>query len=101
MSFAPAITLTDAMTDPNLFGDTFAADSFWTWRTVAKLIDGIPLTEKREIELFEACTGRTYNHHHRRAVRPRRRHGHQGRGGDGGGPHRGHRGRRAARMCAG
>ena len=54
MTFAPAITLTDAMTDPNLFGDTFAAESFWTWRTVAKLIDGIPLTEKREIELFEA-----------------------------------------------
>jgi hypothetical protein len=69
MTFTPAITLTDAITDPNLFGDTFAAESFWTWRVVAKLIDGLPLTEKREIELFEQCTGRSYNRHHRRAVR--------------------------------
>jgi hypothetical protein len=59
MTFAPAIRLTDAMLDPNLFGKVFAGESFWTWHTVAKLIDGIPLTEKREIELFEHATGRT------------------------------------------
>jgi hypothetical protein len=46
------------MVDPNLFGRTFAAPSYWTWRTVAKLIDGLPLTEPRERELFEQCTGR-------------------------------------------
>ena len=55
----PATTLSDALTDKSLFGATFAAESFWTWRTVAKLIDGIPLTEPREIELFRQCTGRT------------------------------------------
>jgi hypothetical protein len=63
------ITLTEALVNPALFGSTFAAPSFWTWRTVAKLIDGIPLTEHREIRLFEQCTGRKYNRHTRRAVR--------------------------------
>src|ERR1700722_11160198 len=55
----PAITLTAAMSDPQLFGPVFRAPSFWTWKTVAKLIDGIPLTEQREIDLFTSCTGRT------------------------------------------
>jgi hypothetical protein len=65
----PAITLSHALTDPALFGGTFASPSFWTWRTVAKLIDGIALTEPREIELFEQCTGRAYNRQARRALR--------------------------------
>ena len=65
----PAITLSHALADPALFGGTFASPSFWTWRTVAKLIDGIALTEPREIELFEQCTGRAYNRQVRRAVR--------------------------------
>jgi hypothetical protein len=56
----PAITLTRAMSDAQLFGKVFGAPSFWTWRVVAKLIDGIPLTESREIELFEQCIGRRY-----------------------------------------
>jgi hypothetical protein len=55
----PLITLSRALTDPALFGGTFAAPSFWTWRTLAKVIDGEPLTEPREIELFKECTGRT------------------------------------------
>jgi hypothetical protein len=55
----PLITLSRALTDPALFGGTFAAPSFWTWRTLAKLIDGLPLTEPREIELFKQCTGRS------------------------------------------
>jgi hypothetical protein len=55
----PLITLSRALTDPNLFGGTFGAPSFWTWRTVAKLIDGEPLREPREIDLFKQCTGRT------------------------------------------
>lgn len=55
----PLISLSRALTDPALFGGTFAASSFWTWRTLAKLIDGLPLTEPREIELFKQCTGRS------------------------------------------
>ena len=65
----PAIMLSHAFTDVALFGKTFASPSFWTWRTVAKLIDGLPLIEPREIELFEQCTGRKYNRQARRAVR--------------------------------
>jgi hypothetical protein len=38
---------------------TFSAPSFWPWRTLSKVIDGIALTEPREIELFMQCTGRT------------------------------------------
>lgn len=57
----PDISLTDAMSDPNLFGSVFAAPSFWTWRVVAKLIDGIALTEQREINLYQECTGKTYS----------------------------------------
>jgi hypothetical protein len=49
MSFVPAITLSQALTDPQLFGEICAAPSFWTWRTVAKVVDGGTLTEPREI----------------------------------------------------
>jgi hypothetical protein len=69
MTLTPEITLTRALTDPDLFGGTFAGPSFWTWRTVAKLIDGIALTEQREVELFERCTGLTYNRSNRRRLR--------------------------------
>jgi hypothetical protein len=55
----PLISLSRALSDPALFGKTFAAPSFWTWRVVAKFIDGIELTEPREIELFKECTGRS------------------------------------------
>ena len=55
----PLITLSRALTDSNLFGGVFGAPSFWTWRTVAKLIDGAPLRELREIDLFKQCTGRS------------------------------------------
>jgi hypothetical protein len=55
----PTVTLTAAMADGELFGGTFGATSFWTWRVVAKLIDGELLTEPREIELFKQCTGRS------------------------------------------
>ncbi len=58
-AFKPTITLTQALVEPKLFGRTFAAPSFWTWRTVAKLIDGLPLTEPREVDLFKQCTGRS------------------------------------------
>jgi hypothetical protein len=52
------ITLTAAMRDPDLLGAPFQAESFWTWFTVAKLIDGLPLDD-REGELFRQCTGRS------------------------------------------
>jgi hypothetical protein len=55
----PTVSLSHALTDPSLFGKVFAAPSFWTWRVVAKLIDGLPLTEPREVELYRECTGRT------------------------------------------
>jgi hypothetical protein len=53
----PLISLWQALRDTNLLGEPFQAGSFWTWKTVAKLIDGIPLREN-EIELFRQCTGR-------------------------------------------
>src|SRR5690242_20022315 len=65
----PDITLSQALSNPSLFGGTFGTPSFWTWKVVAKLIDGLPLTEAREIDLFEQCTGRKYNRFSRRAVR--------------------------------
>src|SRR5262249_23589920 len=55
----PLITLSRALTDPALLGSTFRAPSFWTWRTLAKLIDGEELREPRGLELVRACTGRT------------------------------------------
>ena len=58
-AFTPDILLTRSMLSPELFADVFSSASVWTWRTVAKLIDGIPLTEQREVDLFKQCTGRT------------------------------------------
>jgi hypothetical protein len=68
-TFEPTIGLLQAMTEPSLFGRVFSASSFWTWRTVAKLIDNISLTEPREIQLFEQCTGRKYNRQAQRAIK--------------------------------
>jgi hypothetical protein len=65
----PDIGLLQAMSDDELMGTTFSAASYWTWKVVAKLIDGIPLTERREVRLFEQCTGRKYNRQVRRAFR--------------------------------
>jgi hypothetical protein len=65
----PIITLTQAITDVDLLGGPFVSPSFWTWKVIAKLIDGLPLVEPREIALFEACTGRKYNRQAIRAVR--------------------------------
>jgi hypothetical protein len=54
------------MADPNLFGKVFSNATFWTWKVVAKLIDGLPLVEQREIDLFELANGRRYNRQARR-----------------------------------
>ena len=52
------ISLHEAMVDPNLFGGTFAAPSWSSWRTVAKVLDGLPL-DATEAELFRKISGRT------------------------------------------
>jgi hypothetical protein len=69
--FRPDVSLSRALTEPSLFGKTFSAHSFWTWKVVAKLIDGLQLTEPREIELFRQCSGRSepLNRHERRRLR--------------------------------
>jgi hypothetical protein len=46
------------MQDSNIFGRVFASPSMWTWRALAKLVDGRALTEEREIALYQQCTGR-------------------------------------------
>jgi hypothetical protein len=51
----PLIGLWQAL---SMLGEPFQAGSFWTWKTVAKLIDGIPLRDEKEIELFRQCSGR-------------------------------------------
>jgi hypothetical protein len=65
----PLISLSEAINDVTLLGGPFTAASFWTWRVIAKLLDGVRLTEPREIALFEACTGRIYLRQSHRAVR--------------------------------
>ncbi|MDA8351002.1 MAG: hypothetical protein M0038_19795 [Pseudomonadota bacterium] len=49
--------LYEAMLDPALFGRTFAGPTFANWRTVAKIMDGLPL-EADELALFRELTGR-------------------------------------------
>jgi hypothetical protein len=58
----PLIGLTEAMRNPEMFGGTFAGSSFWTWRTLAKIVDNLPLTEPREIEPYQEATGLKYEH---------------------------------------
>jgi hypothetical protein len=65
----PAIMLTQAFSDASLLGSPFQDEAFWTWKVIAKLTDGIQLTDAREIALFELCTGRPYNRQAHRAVR--------------------------------
>jgi hypothetical protein len=43
--------------DHNIFGDTFAGPTFEAWRTVAKILDGLPLTTD-ETALYRLLTGR-------------------------------------------
>src|SRR5262249_52530920 len=54
-----AVTLTQAMADPALFGRVFGSPSFWRWRTVASFIDGTPLPDQPETERSKQCPGRT------------------------------------------
>jgi hypothetical protein len=50
-------SLYECMLDPDLFGKTFAGDSFATWRTIAKVLDAVPLTED-ELEVYRQLSGR-------------------------------------------
>lgn len=50
-------SLHDAMIDPLLFGRTFGGPTFASWRTVAKVLDGLPLNEE-DLALFRQVTGR-------------------------------------------
>jgi hypothetical protein len=61
----PLITLSRAMVDPDYFGHVYSAASFWPWRVVGKLIDGIKLTEPRALELYKTATGKDCVHQER------------------------------------
>lgn len=50
--------LAECMADPDLFGSTFAGPTFTAWRTVAKVLDALPLTAD-EFALYQSITGRT------------------------------------------
>jgi len=47
-----------AMLDPDMLGGTFGGSTFAAWRTVAKILDGLPL-DATELELYRQITGRT------------------------------------------
>ncbi len=49
------ISLARAMRDVRLLGGPFAAESFWPWHALAKVISGERLDE-REAALFRQCT---------------------------------------------
>lgn len=55
---AEAVTIRDAMTDRQLFGDVFGADSFSAWRALLSGFYGLELDDD-EAETFKALTGRT------------------------------------------
>jgi len=50
-------SLFEAMIDPLLFGKTFGGPTFAAWRTVAKILDGLPI-EADELDLYQKITGR-------------------------------------------
>ena len=50
-------SLCDAMLDPALFGRTFGGPTFGNWRTVAKVLDGMPL-DAAELTFYREITGR-------------------------------------------
>ncbi|ATX66244.1 hypothetical protein [Roseinatronobacter bogoriensis] len=52
------VTIRDAMTDPQLFGDTFAGDSFKAWRALLSGFYGLPLSDD-EAAIWQQVTART------------------------------------------
>ena len=53
-----SVTILDAMTDRQLFGDTFGGDSFAAWRALLAGFYGLPLTAD-DADTFQSITGRT------------------------------------------
>ncbi|PZX44577.1 hypothetical protein LY56_01825 [Roseinatronobacter thiooxidans] len=53
-----SVTIRDAMTDPQLFGDTFAGDSFKAWRALLSGFYGLELSAD-EAAIWNEVTGRT------------------------------------------
>jgi hypothetical protein len=51
------VSIRDAMTDPNLFGNTFGGPSFAAWRALLSGFYGLSLDDA-EAEVFRALTGR-------------------------------------------
>ena len=49
--------LSACMADPRIFGKTFAGPTFANWRTIAKILDGMPLSPA-ELALYRELTGR-------------------------------------------
>jgi hypothetical protein len=49
--------LSACMIDSKIFGKTFAGPTFAAWRTVAKILDALPL-DKTELALYQQITGR-------------------------------------------
>ena len=50
-------SLYESMLDPDLLGPAFAGPTFEAWRTVAKILDGLPLTDA-ETALYTSMTNR-------------------------------------------
>ncbi|AEG31546.1 hypothetical protein [Thiomicrospira cyclica] len=51
------VTIRDLMNDPQLFGETFAGDTWNAWRALLSGFYGLPLTDK-EADTFKQLTGR-------------------------------------------
>ena len=52
------MTLREALEDVAVFGATFAGATWAAWRTVAAVLDGLPL-DAADLATLRACTGRT------------------------------------------
>ncbi|MCV2872598.1 hypothetical protein OEZ71_09830 [Defluviimonas sp. WL0050] len=51
------VSIVDAMTDPNLFGETFGGDSFSAWRALLSAFYGLDMSDE-DLETVKSLTGR-------------------------------------------
>jgi hypothetical protein len=51
------MTITEALTDPAIFGPSFAGDTWDAWAAFLSACFGLPLSQS-QLETFRACTGR-------------------------------------------
>ncbi|SLN09975.1 hypothetical protein ROJ8625_00135 [Roseivivax jejudonensis] len=54
----PSVTIVEAMSDPELFGDTFGGDSWEAWRALLGAFYGLPVSARSE-KTVEALTARS------------------------------------------